>query len=169
MEHQGIWFYTSFHSQHLLACLVHGRCPIKSISMGVFFFLGLYFSQYTIHRFSHQLTQAPPHRYWVCKKEKSGSVAQSCPTLCDPIGCSPPGFSVHGILQARILESVAPPFSGCCSLRGLITFLIHTYSQIPEPHYLSFSFSGEQEYVEVATQKALGSYRSEDSQHKRNG
>ena len=95
MEHQGIWFYTSFHSQHLLACLVHGRCPIKSISMGVFFFLGLYFSQYTIHRFSHQLTQAPPHRYWVCKKEKSGSVAQSCPTLCDPIGCSPPGLPVH--------------------------------------------------------------------------
>ena len=111
MEHQGIWFYTSFHSQHLLACLVHGRCPIKSISMGVFFFLGLYFSQYTIHRFSHQLTQAPPHRYWVCKKEKSGSVAQSCPTLCDPIGCSPPGFSVHGILQARILEWVVIPFS----------------------------------------------------------
>ena len=111
MEHQGIWFYTSFHSQHLVACLVHGRCPVKSISMGVFFFLGLYFSQYTIHRFSHQLTQAPPHRYWVCKKEKSGSVAQSCPTLCDPIGCSPPGFSVHGILQARILEWVAISFS----------------------------------------------------------
>ena len=32
---------------------------------------------------------------------------QSCPTLCDPMDCSPPGFSVHGILQARILEWVA--------------------------------------------------------------
>ena len=31
-------------------------------------------------------------------------VAQSCPTLCDPMGCSIPGSSVHGILQARILE-----------------------------------------------------------------
>ena len=31
-------------------------------------------------------------------------VAQSCLTLCDPMGCSPPGSSVHGILQARILE-----------------------------------------------------------------
>ena len=31
-------------------------------------------------------------------------VAQSCPNLCDPMDCSPPGFSVHGILQARILE-----------------------------------------------------------------
>ena len=34
-------------------------------------------------------------------------VAQSCPTLCDPVDCSPPGSSVHGILQARILERVA--------------------------------------------------------------
>ena len=38
-------------------------------------------------------------------------VAQSCPTLCDPMDCSPPGSSVHGILQARILEQVAIPFS----------------------------------------------------------
>ena len=38
-------------------------------------------------------------------------VAQSCPTLCDPIDCSPQGSSVHGILQARILEWVAVPFS----------------------------------------------------------
>ena len=35
------------------------------------------------------------------------SVAQSCPTLCSPKDCGPPGFSVHGILQARILEQVA--------------------------------------------------------------
>ena len=38
-------------------------------------------------------------------------VTQSCPTLCDPIDCIPPGSSVHGILQARILEWVAMPFS----------------------------------------------------------
>ena len=31
-------------------------------------------------------------------------VAQSCPTLCDPTNCSPPGSPVHGILQAKILE-----------------------------------------------------------------
>ena len=36
---------------------------------------------------------------------------QLCPTLCDPMGCSPPVSSVHGILQARILERVAIPFS----------------------------------------------------------
>ena len=39
-------------------------------------------------------------------------VTQSCPTLCDPMDCSPPGSSVHGILQARILKWVAMPFSG---------------------------------------------------------
>ena len=38
-------------------------------------------------------------------------VAQSCPVLQDPIVCSLPGSSVHGILQARILEWVAIPFS----------------------------------------------------------
>ena len=31
-------------------------------------------------------------------------VTQSCLTLCNPMDCSPPGFSVHGILQTRILE-----------------------------------------------------------------
>ena len=38
-------------------------------------------------------------------------ITQSCPTLCDPVDCSPPGSSVHGILQARILEWVAVPSS----------------------------------------------------------
>ena len=38
-------------------------------------------------------------------------VAQSCPILCDPIDCSLPDSSVHGILQARMLEWVAIPFS----------------------------------------------------------
>jgi len=37
--------------------------------------------------------------------------AQSCPTLCNPMDCSPPGSSVHATLQARILEQVAISFS----------------------------------------------------------
>ena len=41
-------------------------------------------------------------------------VAQSCPSLCDPTDYSPPGSSVHGILQARILEWVAISFSILC-------------------------------------------------------
>ena len=40
-----------------------------------------------------------------------GEVAQSCPILCDPVDCSLPGSSIHGILQARILEWVAISFS----------------------------------------------------------
>ena len=47
---------------------------------------------------------------WLLVKVKV-LVAQSCVTLCSPMDCSPPGSSVHGILQARILESVAIPFS----------------------------------------------------------
>ena len=42
---------------------------------------------------------------------KWSEVAQSCPTLCDPMDCSLPGSSLHGILQARVLEWVAIPFS----------------------------------------------------------
>ena len=40
-----------------------------------------------------------------CRKVKSESeVAESCPTLSDPMDCGPPGSSIHGIFQARILE-----------------------------------------------------------------
>ena len=46
-------------------------------------------------------------------------VAQLCPTLCDPMDCSPPGSSVHGILQARILEWVAISSSRESSYPGI--------------------------------------------------
>ena len=47
-----------------------------------------------------------------CRKVKSESeVAQLCSTLSDPMDCSPPGFSVHGIFQARVLEWGAIAFS----------------------------------------------------------
>ena len=49
---------------------------------------------------------------------KLSEVAQSCPTLCNPMDCSLPGSSVHGIFQARILEWVAIFFSrGSSQLR----------------------------------------------------
>ena len=38
-------------------------------------------------------------------------VAKSCPTLCNPMDCSPSGSSVHGIFQARILEWIAISYS----------------------------------------------------------
>ena len=42
-------------------------------------------------------------------------ITQSCPNYCDPMECSPPGFSIHGIFQARILEQAAISFSRCFS------------------------------------------------------
>ena len=60
------------------------------------------------------------------------SVTQSCPTLCDPMGCSPPGSSACGIFQARILERTA-----ISSFRG--SFQPRDWTQIP-----SFSCIGRQ-------------------------
>ena len=45
------------------------------------------------------------------KVKSESEVAQSCPTLGDPMDCSPPGSSVHGIFQARVLEWGAIAFS----------------------------------------------------------
>ena len=45
------------------------------------------------------------------KVKIESEVAQSCPTLSDPMDCSPPGSSVHGIFQARVLEWGAIAFS----------------------------------------------------------
>ena len=62
--------------------------------------------------FSRQEHGVGCHFLLQCRKVKSESeVAQSCPTLRDPMDCSPPGSSVHGILQARVLEWGAIAFS----------------------------------------------------------
>ena len=56
----------------------------------------------------------PGLKLWVAADPAAAAAAkslQSCPTLCDPIDGSPPGSSVPGILQARILEWVAISFS----------------------------------------------------------
>ena len=47
------------------------------------------------------------HTTYVYDCMQAYSVIQSCPTLCNPMDCSPPGSSVHGIFQARTLEWVA--------------------------------------------------------------
>ena len=44
-------------------------------------------------------------------QESKSEVAQSCPTLSNPMDCSLPGSSVHGVFQARVLEWVAVAFS----------------------------------------------------------
>jgi len=45
------------------------------------------------------------------KVKSESKVAESCPTLSDPMDCGPPGSSVHGIFQARVLEWGAIAFS----------------------------------------------------------
>ena len=59
-----------------------------------------------------RITGVGCHFLLQCMKVKSESEdAQSCPTLSDPVDCSLPGSSVHGIFQARVLEWVAIAFS----------------------------------------------------------
>ena len=63
---------------------------------------------------AENLNNRQQHKEYTAKygmKRKRKLVAQSCLTLCDPMNYSPSGTSVHGILQARILEWVAIPFS----------------------------------------------------------
>ena len=65
------------------------------------------------------------------KVGKWSEVAQSCPTLCDPMDSSLPGSSVHGILQARILEWAAVSFSRRSSRHRDRTRVSHT--ALPDP------------------------------------
>ena len=53
------------------------------------------------------------------EKYKLSEVARSCPTLCDPMDCSLPGSSLHGVLQARVPEWVAISFSRVSSRPGI--------------------------------------------------
>ena len=67
---------------------------------------------------------------------------QSCPTLCDPVDCSPPGSWVHGILQASMLEWVTISFSKWSPMGGIKGILWHVLlsrlSKLPSCHKLSW-------------------------------
>ena len=58
-----------------------------------------------------EVSQKEKDEYRVLTHIRVSEVAQSCPTLCDPIDCSLPGSAVHGILQAIVLEWIAISFS----------------------------------------------------------
>jgi len=53
-------------------------------------------------------------------QKSESEVAQSCPTFSDPMDCSPPGSSVHGIFQARVLEWDAIAFSYIYVYKGIL-------------------------------------------------
>ena len=63
-----------------------------------------------IFNVSTSITHLPFHSYKVWYVYGGGLVSKSCPTLYDPMDCSLPGSSVHGISQAGILEWVAISF-----------------------------------------------------------
>ena len=73
-----------------------------------------------------------------CMKVKSESeVAQSCPTLSDPVDCSPPGSSVHGIFQARVLSRVPlpSPMFQCGSLKSSHPHLLPRSPKVCSLHF----------------------------------
>ena len=79
-----------------------------------------------------------------CMKVKSESeVAQSCPTLSDPMDGSLPGSSVHGIFQARVLEWVAIAFSKIF----LYYFSNQMYLTNPDVHQFVFFFSNQNHII----------------------
>ena len=81
-------------------CFTHGNV-----------FVSMLFSQFLPRSSSPSCVQKSVF-YAGISTEVKVIVAQSCPTLCDPMDYSQPGSSVHGILQARILEWVSIPSPG---------------------------------------------------------
>ena len=69
-----------------------------------------------MHRTEHEFHSCPsvwtPDPLVRSVEWKESEVAQSCPTLCDPMDCSLPGFSIHGIFQARVLSGLPFPSPG---------------------------------------------------------
>ena len=85
----------------------------------------------------------------VCVRVSVWAHAQLCQTLCDPMDCGPPGSSVHGILQARILEWVAisssrgssrPRFQTCIScISSIGRQVLYQLSRYGSPEVLIIS------------------------------
>ena len=94
--------------------------------------------------------QAPPSLVFSRQEHWSGlpfpspmresEVTQSCPTLSDPMDCSPPGSSVHGIFQARVLEWGAIAFSTQICSSVLLT--MDTMLYITSPLLILFLIGG---------------------------
>ena len=115
-----------FFSHSFTSTLSHIASEYSEKSPGtsalfLFLFMSLYQTYITIlertwqMRGSYMIPQ-PYHTYclyfcMISLLESESDIAQSCLTLCDPMDCSLPGFSVHGIFQARVLEWAAISFS----------------------------------------------------------
>ena len=98
-----------------------------------------------------------------CMKVKSESeVAQSCPTLSDPMDCSLPGSSIHGIFQARVLEWVVIAFSE--RKRRLVTsFSGKLTGFLPSPYPNSMIYGGVFSSTKVEFYSFIGNYFDTDN------
>ena len=129
-SHLGLWFYliiccfnfsNFFHFKDFnfvlfYICLFFFQTALKNICNFFFYlFLNMDSLSFIPHEESHNLSELPSLLLLWCYLSSAAAAAarslQSCPTLCDPIDGSPPGFTIPGILQARILEWVAISFS----------------------------------------------------------
>ena len=120
-----LWFTLGVvHSMDLGKCSMIGIPQLYGIIQGSFRILQssvlcLFFSVFILlpvkHWYSYCLSFAchivSCHVIRILQRVHAKSL-QLCPTLCDPMDCSPPGSSVHGILQARVLEWGAVPSPG---------------------------------------------------------
>ena len=88
---------TTYFCDAVTVCLMYVLANLYSLNYGGVFLVAGFYLKY--------LLSISKNCVCVC------SVSQLCPTLCEPMGYSPPGSSVHGILQARILEWVAISYS----------------------------------------------------------
>ena len=105
------WNFSSKKIRMGYHCLLQGIFPTQRLKQGLL---------HLLHGQEDSLPLAPPGKPQNLKQSSSKIlfyycccclVTQSCLTLCEPMNCSPPASSVHGILQARILEWVALSFS----------------------------------------------------------
>ena len=113
----GCYFHFGSISSFFLQLFLHSS-PVahwvptdlgRSSFIVIYFCLFILFREFSycsasFHTLQRVLTKRAPLERW-------SEVAQSCPTLCDPMGCSLPGPSVHGIFQAIVLEWIAISFS----------------------------------------------------------
>ena len=128
-----VWLFVT-HKLYPTRLLCPWNCSSKNTGVGCHFLLqGIFPTQGSnlglLHRELRVLATGPPRKS--LNDFRCVLVPQLCPTLCDPMDCSPQGSSVHGILEARILEWVSVPFSrGSSQLRGSNLGLSHC-RQIP--------------------------------------
>ena len=104
------------------------RNPPRLSNFARFFFFSPHFWGLRVWKMSEKSVLLSQYIYFHVKmlwERENAKSLQSCPTLCDPIDGSPPGFPIPGILQARTLEWVAISFSNAWKWKVKVKSLSH--------------------------------------------